>query len=57
MRHDYTGTLEDYIKSAMRGAWRRGIDEDKIAKMIAKRAMELAEDKLIMDAFRGSNES
>lgn len=43
----YEGELEDYIKDSLRGCLRRGIDADKIARMIAGRAMHFAEMKMI----------
>lgn len=43
----YDGELEEYIKESLRGCLRRGIDADKIARMIAGRAMIFAEQKLI----------
>lgn len=45
----YEGELEDYIKESLRGCLRRGIDANKIARMIAGRAMQFAEQKFNED--------
>jgi hypothetical protein len=54
----YEGELEEYIRQSLRGCLRRGIDDSKIARMIAGRAMYFAEQKLIEQApyFAGWSE-